>query len=169
MNQTVKDDIAGGLTKVLWTASQIDDMSDFEDLLEAIRVLRPGWKGASIIVAWRYVRRQEWLDGLRALEADGEATRSALHTALMAVCLFGMEDPLWHGYARTASEQQESTEASKIGSRLLERAARLEQRGSNQAAASAAGTHHVARPVTPAPATTSVDANIYAASSWVRA
>jgi type III secretion protein HrpB1 len=119
------NDVAGGLTRVLWVASQIDDASDFEDLLDAIRVLRPRWKGAGAVVAWRHVRRQAWVDALRVLEDDDlEAKRSALHAALMAVCLFGLEDPLWHSYARTAAEQSENVEAAKIGNRLLERASK---------------------------------------------
>jgi type III secretion protein HrpB1 len=36
-----RDEVTGSLTKVLWTASQIEEMSDFEDLLAAIQVLRP--------------------------------------------------------------------------------------------------------------------------------
>jgi type III secretion protein HrpB1 len=128
-NTGCRDEVTGGLTKVLWTASQLDEMSDFEDLLEAIRVLRPKWRGASTVLAWRYVRRQAWSDALRVLEDDDvEAKHSALHAALMAVCLFGLEDPLWHSYARSAAEQNENVEASKIGSRLLERAGKTGRR-----------------------------------------
>jgi type III secretion protein HrpB1 len=120
-----RDDVAGGLTKVLWTASQLDELSDFEDLLDAIRLLRPRWNGANTVLAWRYVRRQAWVDALRVLEDDdAEGKRSALHAALVAVCLFGMEDPLWHSYAITAASQGESAEASLIGNRLLEQAAK---------------------------------------------
>jgi type III secretion protein HrpB1 len=115
------------LTKVLWTASQLDEESDFDDLLEAIRVLRPRWSGAGTVIAWRYVRRREWTDARRALEDDApEARRSGLHAALMAVCLFGLEDPLWHSYARSAAEQQENPDAANIGNRLLEQAARIQ-------------------------------------------
>lgn len=121
------DEIAGGLTKMLWTASQFDDEADFEDLLEAMRVLRPRWDGAGTVAAWRYVRRQSWDDARRVLEDDdADAKRSGLHAALMAVCLFGLEDPLWHSYARTAVEQRENPDAAKIGARLLERAAKLD-------------------------------------------
>ncbi|GAB7524078.1 HrpB1 family type III secretion system apparatus protein [Paraburkholderia sp. 2C] len=153
-----RDDVAGGLTKVLWVASQIDEASDFEDLLDAIRVLRPRWKGAGTVVAWRHVRRQAWMDALRVLEDDDlEAKRSALHAALMAVCLFGLEDPLWHSYARTAAEQRENVEAAKIGNRLLERAAK------------AGGRDASAEPA-PAAAAPSHDASSFAASAmWVRA
>ncbi|HTH59749.1 MAG TPA: HrpB1 family type III secretion system apparatus protein [Paraburkholderia sp.] len=142
-----RDDVAGGLTKVLWTASQLDDESDFDDLLEAIRVLRPRWSGVGTVVAWRHVRRRAWIDARRVLEDDvPEARRSGLHAALMAVCLFGLEDPLWHSYARSAAEQQENPEAAGIGNRLLERAARLEGRNAPRveprapAAGSAPGT-----------------------------
>ncbi len=124
-----KDDIAGALTKVLWTASQLDDRSDFDDLLEAIQVLRPRWTGAGSVIAWRYLRRQAWLDALQVLENDDEeAKRSALHSALMAVCLFGMQDPLWQSHARLAAEQGDHQEASTIGRRLLDRAARLDDK-----------------------------------------
>jgi type III secretion protein HrpB1 len=143
VNQTgQKDDIAVGLSKVLWTASQLEDLSDFDDLLAAIRILRPGWTGASVVVAWRYLRRQAWVDALRVLEDDdAQAKRSALHSALMAVCLFGLEDPLWHGYARNAADQGENVEAAMIANRLLERTARSQldnapQTGSGAAAAS---------------------------------
>jgi type III secretion protein HrpB1 len=119
--------LVGGLTKMLWSATQFDHESDFDDLLEAIRVLRPSWSGGGTVLAWRYVRRQAWVDARRVLEDDDEqAKRSGLHAALMAVCLFGLEDPLWHGYARAAAQQRESMEAAKIGNRLLERAARLD-------------------------------------------
>lgn len=144
MNQTgQRDDIAGGLSKVLWTASQLDELSDFEDLLEAIRVLRPGWTGAGLVQAWRYLRRHAWMDARRVLEDDDEqAKRSALHSALMAVCLFGLEDPLWHGYARTAADQGEHAEAAMIANRLLERTARTQphdgrETGAGHAAATA--------------------------------
>lgn len=124
-----KDDIAGALTKVLWTASQLDDRSDFDDLLEAIQVLRPRWTGGGSVVAWRYLRRQAWLDALQVLENDDEdAKRSALHSALMALCLFGMQDPLWQSHARLAAEQDDHQEASAIGRRLLDRAAGLDDR-----------------------------------------
>jgi type III secretion protein HrpB1 len=118
-----RDDIAGGLTKMLWSASQLDEQSDFEELLEAIQVLRPKWSAGTTVVAWRYMRRQEWADARRVLDHDDpQAKRSGLHAALMAVCLFGLEDPLWHSYARAAAEQRDSTAAATIGNRLLERA-----------------------------------------------
>jgi type III secretion protein HrpB1 len=122
---TCRDEVASGLTKVLWTASQLEEMADFEDLVDAVRVLRPRWSGAGTVSAWRHLRRQAWHEARRVLEDDDlEAKRSALHAALMAVCLFGLEDPLWHSYARTASEQRENTEAALIGNHLLERAAK---------------------------------------------
>jgi type III secretion protein HrpB1 len=160
-----RDDITGGLTKILWTASQLDDLSDFDDLLEAIRVLRPRWTGAGTVVAWRYLRRQSWIDALRVLEDDDqEAKRSALHAALMAVCLFGMQDPLWQSYARTAAEQREHREASSIGNRLLERAARTD--GSMHAAPESAHAAPVATAAWPATSTESIT---HMPSNWVRA
>jgi type III secretion protein HrpB1 len=142
-----KDEIAGGLTKMLWTASQLDEEADFEDLLEAIRVVRPGWRGAGTVMAWRYVRRQAWRDARRVLEDDEvEAKRSGLHAALMAVCLFGLEDPLWHSYARSAVEQRESVEAAKIGARLLERAAKLDASVQTTVAADAPAAASAAQP-----------------------
>ncbi|MBN3806977.1 hypothetical protein GXB81_28610 [Paraburkholderia sp. Ac-20336] len=124
-----RDDVASGLTKVLWTASQLDNESDFEDLLDAIRVLRPKWSGVGTVAAWRYVRRQKWMDARRVLEdEDEQIKRSGLHAALMALCLFGLEDPLWHSYARMAAEQRESPDAARIGFRLLERAAKSDLR-----------------------------------------
>lgn len=121
------DEIAGALTKVLWTAAQLDDRSDFDDLLEAIQVLRPQWTGGGAVTAWRFLRRQAWLDALRVLENDDDAAkRSALHSALMAVCLFGMQDPLWQGHARVAAEQSEHQEAATIGRRLLDRVAQMD-------------------------------------------
>jgi type III secretion protein HrpB1 len=133
---------------MLWTASQLDDANDFDDLLEAIRVLRPRWRGAGTVLAWRHVRRQSWTDARRILEDDDvDAKRSGLHAALMAVCLFGLEDPLWHSYARSAVEQRDSAEAAKIGARLLERAARLD------AEAQPATAAHSAQAVSAPPAT----------------
>jgi type III secretion protein HrpB1 len=145
------------LTKVLWVASQIDDASDFEDLLDAIRVLRPRWKEAGTVVAWRHLRRQAWVDARRVLEdEDLEAKRSALYAALMAVCLFGLEDPLWHSYACTAAEQNENVEAAKIGNRLLERASKTDRATAAPAAVPAAAAPR--------------DAASFAASAmWVRA
>ncbi|MEQ5842589.1 HrpB1 family type III secretion system apparatus protein [Paraburkholderia acidicola] len=165
MNDTgCRDDVAGGLTKVLWTASQLDDLSDFEDLLDAIRVLRPRWTGAGTVVAWRHLRRQSWIDALRVLEDDDQdAKRTALHAALMAVCLFGMQDPLWQSYARTAAEQREHREAASIGSKLLERAAKM------------SGGVHAAEPAATEPATaaarpaTSAEAMMLMQASWMRA
>jgi type III secretion protein HrpB1 len=126
---------------MLWTASQLDDEADFEDLLEALRVLRPRWQGAGTIAAWRYVRRQSWKDARRVLEDDdADAKHSGLHAALMAVCLFGLEDPLWHSYACTAVEQRESPEAAKIGARLLERAAKIDTRAHGDAPEEAPST-----------------------------
>ncbi|TKC77974.1 hypothetical protein FAZ69_32370 [Trinickia terrae] len=152
-----RDDVASGLTKMLWTASQLDGESDFEDLLEAIRVLRPQWRDAGTVAAWRYVRRQAWVDARRVLEdEDEQAKRSGLHAALMAVCLFGLEDPLWHSYARTAAEQRESPEASRIGFRLLERAAKSDLRD-------------VAEPAPPAAPAAQDNAGYSASMMWVRA
>jgi type III secretion protein HrpB1 len=159
--KTCRDDVAGGLSKVLWTASQLEEMSDFDDLLDAVRVLRPGWSGACTVVAWRYVRRQAWHDARRVLEDDDlEAKRSALHAALMAVCLFGLEDPLWHSYARAAAEQRENTEAALIGNRLLERAAKTEP--SIQQSAAATGQQ-------PAAAAVTAQQNFASSMMWVRA
>jgi type III secretion protein HrpB1 len=162
-----RDDIAGGLTKVLWTASQLDDLSDFDDLLDAIRVLRPRWTGAGTVVAWRHLRRQSWIDALRVLEDDDlEAKRSGLHSALMAVCLFGMQDPLWQSYARTAAEQREHREASDIGSRLLERAAKLDSSVRAPVESAPAGPVSAAAPAWPAAPAESIT---HMPSSWVRA
>lgn len=171
MNDTgCRDDVAGGLTKVLWTASQLDDLSDFDDLLDAIRVLRPRWNGAGTVVAWRYLRRQSWIEALRVLEDDDqEAKRSALHSALMAVCLFGMQDPLWQSYARTAAEQREHREASSIGTRLLERAAKLDSSVRAAADEPAAGAAEpAATAVWPAPAAAAAPAAPMP-PTWMRA
>ncbi|MFL9874814.1 HrpB1 family type III secretion system apparatus protein [Paraburkholderia megapolitana] len=172
MNDTgCRDDVAGGLTKVLWTASQLDDLSDFEDLLDAIRVLRPRWTGAGTVVAWRHLRRQSWIDALRVLEDDDQdAKRTALHAALMAVCLFGMQDPLWQSYARTAAEQREHREAASIGSKLLERAAKMSGGGSVHAAESASAEPVAAEPATAsARPATSAEAMMLMQASWMRA
>lgn len=138
---TTKDargDVADGLTKILWTASELDEEADFEDLLEAIRVLRSQWPGSSTVTAWRYVRRHAWADVRRALEEEDEqAQRSGLNSALMAVFLFSLEDPLWRSYARAATEQRESPEAAKIGYRLLERAAKTDLRATTEPPAKA--------------------------------
>lgn len=124
----LREDVAGGLAKVLWNASQLEDPADFEDLLEAIRVLRPRWRGAGTVMAWRHVRRGEWDAARRVLEdADAEAQRSAMHAVLMAVCLYGLEDPLWHSYARTAVDQDAYPHAAQIGNRLLAQAAATQQ------------------------------------------
>ncbi|MDQ7982549.1 HrpB1 family type III secretion system apparatus protein [Paraburkholderia sp. SARCC-3016] len=142
-----RDDVANGLAKMLWTASQLEEESDFDDLLEAIRVLSPKWSGARTVAAWRYLRRQAWVDARRVLqdEEDEQKKRSGLHAALMAVCLFGLGDPLWHSYARSAADQRESPEAAKIGNRLLEQALRLKSNDthvvSEQSAATASGSH----------------------------
>jgi type III secretion protein HrpB1 len=157
---TCKDDVADGLSKILWTASQLDEMSDFEDLLDAVRVLRPRWTGARTVLAWRYVRRQAWSDARRVLDdGDLDGRDSALHAALMAVCLFGLEDPLWHSYARTAAEQRENAEAAQIGSRLLERAAKTDVSMPQESAAM--------RPQTLA--TAPAQQNFSASMMWVRA
>ena len=164
-----RDDVAGGLTKVLWTASQLDDLSDFEDLLDAIRVLRPRWTGAGTVVAWRHLRRQSWIDALRVLEDDDQdAKRSALHAALMAVCLFGMQDPLWQSYARTAAEQREHREAASIGSKLLERAAKMSGgvHAAEPAAAEPVAAESVAASARPA---MSAESMMLMQASWMRA
>lgn len=132
-HQEGSDDVASGLTKILLTASQLDEEADFEDLLEAIRVLRRQWPGASTVAAWRYVRRHAWVDARRALEEeDDQAQRSGLQSALMAVFLFSLEDPLWHSYARAATEQRENPEAAKLGHRLLEHAAKTDPHATNK-------------------------------------
>lgn len=152
-----RDDLANGLTKMLWTASQLEEESDFEDLLEAIRVLRPTWSGGGTVAAWRHVRRQAWVDARRVLEdEDEQAKRSGLHAALMAVCLFGLQDPLWHSYARSAAEQHESPEAARIGYRLLERAAKPDLRAT-------------LGPASEAGAASENNAGILAPITWVRA
>lgn len=132
------DNVAEGLTKMLWTASSLDEEADFEDLLEAIRVLRSQWPGSGTVTAWRYVRRHAWADVRRALEEEDEqAQRSGMQSALMAVFLFSLEDPLWHSYARAATEQRESPEAAKMGHRLLEHAAKTDLRATTRPPATA--------------------------------
>lgn len=122
-----KGDFAGGLAKMLWGASQFENESDFDDLLEAIKLLRPRWRGAATVLAWRYLRRSEWHEARRVLDDEDPAAKHApLHTVLMAVCLFGLEDPLWHSYACTAAEQSDDPHAALIGGRLLQRAGRTE-------------------------------------------
>ncbi|MBN3829397.1 hypothetical protein G3O00_38215 [Burkholderia sp. Ac-20384] len=157
------DDIAGGLTKILWTASQLENASDFEDLLDAIRVLRPKWSGAGAVSAWRYLRRQNWADARRVLEDEDEVSKqSSLYAALMAVCLFGLEDPLWHSYAQTASEQRDNPEAAHIGFRLLERAAKNHLKDGPPSSEPAAQPAQLAPPGQDAP-------RFSAAATWVRA
>ncbi|MEA3120234.1 MAG: type secretion protein HrpB1 [Paraburkholderia sp.] len=159
-----RDDLAGGLTKVLWNASQLEETSDFEDLLDAVRVLRPRWNGAGTVTAWRYVRRQAWDDARRILEDDDlEAKRSALHAALMAVCLFGLEDPLWHSYARTAADQHENAEAALIGNRLLERAEKTTPYTRQTPAAT------LQQPAAAAATALSAQQNFASSMMWVRA
>jgi type III secretion protein HrpB1 len=154
-----RDDIAGSLMKMLWSASQLDEQSDFEELLEAIQVLRPKWSAGSTVVAWRYMRRKAWTDARQVLDNDDpQAKRSGLHAALMAVCLFGLEDPLWHSYARAAAEQRDSTAAATIGNRLLERAMKTDL-----------PVQTVVEPLIPAVKDAHVNGSFSLSAMWVRA
>ncbi|TKC86933.1 hypothetical protein FAZ69_20130 [Trinickia terrae] len=112
--------IVAGMMDVLWAGAGLDTLSDVQDLLDAIAVLRPDHDEARVVLAWWHVRARAWgkaLTELRRVEREGML--SSRGTALAAVCLYALSDPAWRTYAYAAAYQSDDPMATRTAQALL--------------------------------------------------
>jgi type III secretion protein HrpB1 len=112
--------IIAGMIDVLWAAAGLDTLSDVQDLMEAIAVLRPDHGETRVVLAWWHVRARAWGEALRELRrAEREGVLSSRGTALAAVCLYAHGDPAWRTYAYAAAYQSDDQMATRTALALL--------------------------------------------------
>ncbi|PLZ00686.1 hypothetical protein CY652_19680 [Burkholderia sp. WAC0059] len=76
--------------------------SEAEDLLEALRVLRPSLVQLDFYEAQLLIRRQDWVGALHLLrQIEADKGPSALCSALQAWCLHHLRDPEWRIHVST--------------------------------------------------------------------
>ncbi len=101
----------------------ISDLADLEDLVSALRIVRPNLVQLDIFEAWFYMRREQWHEALHRLQTIEIGTGYfPLRSALQGCCLYELNDSRWTSYAIEALEQKDDAEATRIAKVLIKTA-----------------------------------------------
>lgn len=101
----------------------VSDLNDLENLVSALRIVRPNLIQLDIFEAWFHMRRQQWQEALHLLQSlEVRKSHFPLRTALQGCCLYAMNDSRWVSYAAQALEQKDDAEAVRIAKALIKTA-----------------------------------------------
>ena len=97
-----------------------------ERVLTALHILRPNFVELHAYDAWMMIRRHDFSGALRYLrELEQRPLRGAFGpyvNALLAVALYGLQDPSWRAYANDVINRNEDQDSVDIVNALLGKA-----------------------------------------------
>lgn len=108
------------LVEVLGTAIGHERLDDAEDVLKALRHLRPQLAELVVFDAWISIRRLDWLQALRTIRgAEERILEWPLGKALLAFCQYATGDAVWICTADQVISESDSAEAKDLMRLLL--------------------------------------------------
>ncbi len=117
------DNVTSLLLNITCAGRGVSDLNDLEDLVSALRIVRPNLIQLDIFDAWFHMRRQQWQEALYILQSlETRKSHFPLRTALQGCCLYAINDSRWMSYATQALEQKDDAEAARIATVLVKTA-----------------------------------------------
>ncbi|WP_153099964.1 HrpB1 family type III secretion system apparatus protein [Paraburkholderia hayleyella] len=117
------DTLVTALLEVLMHGARLGHLEQSERLLAALRVLRPNFIELGAYDGWMLIRRSRYSEAVRVLrELEHQPLRGTFAPyvrALIAVSLYGMEDPQWHVYAHDVVSGNEDPDSVELVATLL--------------------------------------------------
>ena len=119
--------LISALIEVLMFGAKHGHLEQSERVLTALHVLRPNFVELHSYDAWMLIRRHDFAGALRFLrDLEQRPLRGAFGpyvSALLAVALYGVQDPSWRAYANDVINRNEDQDAVDIVNTLMGKAA----------------------------------------------
>ncbi|WP_153075646.1 HrpB1 family type III secretion system apparatus protein [Paraburkholderia bonniea] len=117
------DKLVATLLEVLMYGARCGHLEQSERLLAALRVLRPNFIELGAYDGWMLIRRSRYSDAVRVLRAlEHQPLRGSFASyvhALIAVSLYGMNDPQWRVYAHEVLSRGDDPDSMELVATLL--------------------------------------------------
>ena len=118
--------LIAALIEVLMFGAKHGHLEQSERVLTALHILRPNFVELHAYDAWMLIRRHDFAGALRYLrDLEQRPLRGAFGpyvNALLAVTLYGLEDPSWRSYANDVINRNEDQDSVDIVNSLLGKA-----------------------------------------------
>jgi type III secretion protein HrpB1 len=118
--------LIAALIEVLMFGAKHGHLEQSERVLTALHVLRPNFVELHAYDPWMLIRRHDFAGALRYLrDLEQRPLRGAFGpyvNALLAVALYGLQDPSWRSYANDVISRNEDQESVDIVNVLLGKA-----------------------------------------------
>ena len=118
--------LIAALIEVLMFGAKHGHLEQSERVLTALHILRPNFVELHAYDAWMLIRRHDFADALRYLrDLEQRPLRGAFGpyvNALLAVTLYGLQDPSWRSYANDVINRNEDQDSVDIVNALLGKA-----------------------------------------------
>ncbi len=118
--------LIAALIEVLMFGAKHGHLEQSERVLTALHILRPNFVELHAYDAWMLIRRHDFAGALRYLrDLEQRPLRGAFGpyvNALLAVTLYGLEDPSWRSYANDVINRNEDQDSVDIVNALLGKA-----------------------------------------------
>ena len=118
--------LIAALIEVLMFGAKHGHLEQSERVLTALHVLRPNFVELHAYDAWMLIRRHDFAGALRYLrDLEQRPLRGAFGpyvNALLAVTLYGLQDPSWRSYANDVINRNEDQDSVDIVNALLGKA-----------------------------------------------
>ena len=118
--------LIAALIEVLMFGAKHGHLEQSERVLTALHVLRPNFVELHAYDAWMLIRRHDFAGALRYLrDLEQRPLRGAFGpyvNALLAVALYGLQDPSWRSYANDVINRNEDQDSVDIVNALLGKA-----------------------------------------------
>lgn len=115
--------LIAALIEVLMFGAKHGHLEQSERVLNALHVLRPNFVELQSYDAWMLIRRRDFAGALRYLrDLEQRPLRGAFGPyvgALLAVALYGVQDPSWRSYANEVINRNEDQDAVEIVNTLM--------------------------------------------------
>jgi type III secretion protein HrpB1 len=107
--------LLSGLLEVLMYATRSGQFDHAQNMLVAMRALRPNFRELDLVEGWLLVGRNQYADAARILRelCSGQRAESVVPfaSAMMALCLNALGDPEWHIYANQVLARDEDPDS----------------------------------------------------------
>jgi type III secretion protein HrpB1 len=118
--------LIAALIEVLMFGAKHGHLEQSERVLTALHILRPNFVELHAYDAWMLIRRHDFAGALRYLrDLEQRPLRGAFGpyvNALLAVTLYGLQDPSWRSYANDVINRNEDQDSVDIVNALLGKA-----------------------------------------------
>lgn len=117
------DNVVVMLQKIFSLGLKAAPRDDLEDLLLALRILRPGLPSIDFSEVHMRIRQMDWAGALHVLKAmEASDSASTVCLALLGCCLYKLGDDEWRRYIALVLKERNNTAAVAMVAKFLQMA-----------------------------------------------